>query len=304
MGKHRLFILAAAFLWGGTGVYFKELSARGAEPIQIVLMRTSIAMLGLGILLLCTNRISFRIHLKDLWCFIGTGMLSLLLFNWCFFRAVEEVGMAVAGVLLYTAPAIVTVLSALLFKEKLKLPGWGVLAVILLGCALVSGIVGSTSGTNITGILYGLGAGFGYALYSIFGRYSLIRGYSPQTITFYTFMFCTLGCIPVVAAATGPSPQLLASDPSVWMFALALGSLGCLFPYLLYTKGLSGVTGATASMTAAFEPVVAALFGVFLYSEILSLWQGAGMALVLGGIILLAKTNSTGVQEKKSTSND
>ena len=298
MGKHRIYILIAAFLWGGTGVYFKELSARGAEPIQIVLMRTSIAMLGLGIWLLFTDREMLRIKVKDLWCFVGTGLISLLLFNWCFFNAVDEVGIAVAGVLLYTSPAFVTILSAILFKEKLKLPYWGVLAVILLGCTLVAGMIGSTSDINISGILFGLGSGFGYALYSIFGRYALKKEYAPQTISFYTFTFCTLGCMPFVFTGAGPDIQTLAADPSIWLFALALGCLGCLFPYLLYTKGLSGVTGATASMTATLEPVVAALFGVILYNELLTLLQITGMILVLGGILLLSY-NSTGAAKNK-----
>jgi len=207
--------------------------------------------------------------------------------------AVNENGLAVAGVLLYTAPAFVTVLSALLFKEKLKLPGWGVLVIILLGCTLVSGITGGIGVINATGILYGLGSGFGYALYSIFSRYALLRGYSSQTISFYTFVFCALGCIPFVAVSSGPGLLVLASQPAVWLYAIAIGSLGCLFPYLLYTKGLSGVTGATASMTATLEPVVAALFGVFLYREVLVFWQIAGIILVLGGIILLAKLQTT-----------
>ena len=289
-----MFILVAAFLWGGTGVYFKELTARGAEPIQVVMMRASVAMLGLGIWLLCKNRKAFRIRKNDIWCFIGTGVLSLLFFNWCYFMAVREVGMAVASVLLYTAPAIVTVLSALLFKEKLKLAGWGILTMILLGCALVSGVVGATSGINTIGALYGLGSGLGYALYSIFSRYALKKGYSPQTISFYTFAFCSIGCMPFIAAATVSNVPVLASDPSVWVFALALGSFGCLFPYWLYTKGLAGVTGATASMTATLEPVVAVLFGIFIYSESLTTWQGAGIAMILGGIILLAKATPAG----------
>ena len=288
-GKYRLYILAAAFLWGGIGVYFKELSAKGAEPFQIVLIRTAIAALGLGIWILCTDRSKFRIKLKDIWCFIGTGMVSLLLFNWFFFMAIGEVGIAVAGVLLYTAPAFVTVLSAVLFNEKLKLPGWGILAVILLGCTLVAGVIGNISGVSIPGILFGLGSGLGYALYSIFGRYALLKDYSSQTISFYTFLFCALGCIPFAAAVSGSNLPVLAADPSVWMYAAALGILGCLFPYLLYTKGLSGVTGATASMTATLEPVVAALFGVILYKEMLTLWQVSGMVLVLGGIILLSR---------------
>jgi len=292
-GKHRIYILAAAFLWGGTGVYFKELSARGAEPMQAVFLRTSIAMLGLGVWFILANRKAFLIRLKDLWCFIGTGLLSLLFFNWCFFGAINETGMAVAGVLLYTAPAFVTILSALLFKEKLRLPGWVVLALILSGCALTSGIAGSASGVSTAGVLYGLGSGFGYALYSIFGRYALNRGYSPQTISFYTFAFCALGSLPFAVNSPEVSlPALMTSGPVVWALALALGILGCLLPYWLYTKGLSGVTGAAASMTATLEPVVAALFGVFLYREVLTFWQGAGMVLVLGGILLLAKVTS------------
>jgi len=83
------------------------------------------------------------------------------------------------------------------------------------------------------------------------------------------------------------------NDPAIWLYSLALGLLGCLFPYWLYTKGLSGLTGAAASMTATLEPIVAVLFGVILYKEALIIWQIAGIVLVLGGIVLLAKTNST-----------
>jgi len=291
--KYRLNILIAAFLWGVTGVYFKELSAIGTMPMQAVFLRTSIATLGLGLWLLVTNRKAFLIRFEDLWCFLGTGVLSLLFFNWCFFNAIIETGMAVAGVLLYTAPAFVTVLSALLFKEKLKLPGWVLLALIMTGCALTSGISGGVSGTSTAGILYGLGSGLGYALYSIFGRYALNLGYRPLTISFYTFAFCSIGSIPFVVSSPGVSlPSLMATGPIIWAYALALGILGCLLPYWFYTKGLSGVTGATASMTATFEPVVAALFGLVLYREALTFWQGAGMVIVLGGIILLAKITS------------
>ena len=291
IGRHRLYVLVAAFLWGCTGVYFKELSARGFEPIQIVLIRTSVAMLGLGLWLLFTNREAFRIKLKDLWCFLGTGVVSLLMFNWFFFLAIDEVGMAIAGVLLYAAPVFVTILSVILFKEKLKQSGWGILIIIVIGCALVSGITGRISRVNVSGILFGLGSGFGYALYSIFSRYALLRGYSPQTISFYTFLFCSLACLPF-ALNMGINPDIQLSDPAIWLYSLALGLLGCLFPYWLYTKGLSGLTGAAASMTATLEPIVAVLFGVILYSEVLGIWQIAGIVLVLGGIILLAKTNS------------
>jgi len=291
ISKHRIYVLTAAFLWGCIGVYFKELTALGFEPLQIVLIRSSIAMLGLGVWLLFTNKEAFRIKLNDLWCFLGTGVVSLLMFNWFIILAIEEVGMAITSVLLYTAPVFVTVLSLILFKEKLKHSGWVILAVIVIGCALVSGVIGRISEVNISGVLFGLGSGFGYALYSIFSRYALLRSYSPQTISFYTFLFCALACIPF-AISSGLNPAVRLNDPAVWVYSLVLGTLGCLFPYWLYTKGLAGLTGAEASMTATLEPIVAVLFGVLLYKEVLMIWQIAGIVLVLGGIVMLSKINS------------
>ena len=51
-------------------------------------------------------------------------------------------------------------------------------------------------------------------------------------------------------------------------------------------------------MTATLEPVVAVLFGVILYKEFLAIWQIAGIVIVLGGIMLLAKTGSAETTDK------
>jgi len=296
IGKYRFYVLAAAFLWGCVGIYFRELSDMGIDPLPLIFIRTSVATFGLSIWFILKDRNAFRIRLKDLWCFLGTGIISLLMHNIFYIRAIGEVGLAIAGVLLYTAPAFVTIISAILFKEKLKLFGWFILCFVILGCAFVSGVIGNKSGINVPGILFGLGAGFGYALYSIFGRYAFNKGYSAQTITFYTFAICTVGCI-TLAFSTGAEFSLPTHEPRFWLLSATLGTFGCLFPYWLYTKGLSGLTGASASITATFEPVVAVLFGMILYNEYLSVWQIAGIIFVLGGIIILAKINSPQKQE-------
>ena len=44
------------------------------------------------------------------------------------------------------------------------------------------------SGIGCRGVLLGLGSGFFYALYSIFGRYALAH-YPPLTVTVWTFLF-------------------------------------------------------------------------------------------------------------------
>ncbi len=127
-----------------------------------------------------------RVRLRDFWCFLGTGIGSIVFFNYCYFTAVRMMSLAAAAVLLYTAPAFVMLMSAVLFREKMT--GRRVLSVLLTfaGCAFVTGFAGS--GISASGILVGLGAGFGYALYTIFGHYAIERGYDSLTITFYTFL--------------------------------------------------------------------------------------------------------------------
>ena len=265
--------------------------------MQVVFLRTSTATVGLGLWLLLRNREALKIKPQDIWCFLGTGLFSLLFFNWCLYEAISRSGLAVSAVLLYTAPAFVAILSAWLFKEKLSLPRCVILAFVLLGCTLVSGITGVTN-VSIGGVLFGLGSGLGYALYSIFGRYALNREYKPQTIAFYTFSFCAVGSglLSLIFTDTADLSTPI-TNPSVWLLTLTLGTVGCLFPYLLYTKGLENVTGAQASMTATPEPVVAALLGILIYHETMSAWQITGAVLILGSILLLSLSTENSQQK-------
>ena len=294
--KSIFYILAAAVFWGCSGAFFKELSVYGFGTMQVVFIRTSVATVILGSWLLIKDREAFKVKWRDAWCFAGTGLFSLLLFNWCIYEAIELNGIAVSFVLLYTAPAFVAVLSALLFQEKLNLPRWCTLIIVLAGCALVSGIMGVTD-VSMIGVAFGLGSGFGYALYSIFGRYALNRNYRPQTIAFYTFTLCAAGSAALSLITTGNDFQFPALNTNILLYSLLLGSAGCVFPYVLYTKGLANVTGAQASMTATLEPVVATAIGVFIYNETLSIWQGLGATLIIGSILLLSQTSKNDVNK-------
>ena len=81
-------------------------------------------------------------------------------------------------------------MSVLFFREKLTGRKLLALALAFGGCVLVSGISGG--GLTLSGLLFGLGSGFGYGLYSILGTVAL-RRYSPYTVTTWTFLFAAVG---------------------------------------------------------------------------------------------------------------
>lgn len=279
-----IYVIVAAVLWGIIGIFSKALVAQGFAPTQIVFVRAFGAMVCLLAYLGLTNRRSFKIAPRDSFYFVGTGIISFVFFNWCYFNAIEKTSLSIAAILLYTAPTIVTFLSAILFKEQMTVAKWASLGLTFAGCLLVT-VFSSGEGlkTSGYGILLGLGSGLGYALYSIFGRYAL-KKYSVLTVTFYTFAFATLGLLPItnVQGMVG-----LLSHFESQLYSLGLCLFSTVAPFLLYTKGLSRLETSKASIIATLEPIVATVVGVLLFAEPITAVKMLGILLVLWAVKIL-----------------
>lgn len=282
--KSHICIIAAAALWGCIGIFLKLLTAAGLGTMQAVAVRVILAAVLYAAFLLITDRKAFRIRPRDIWMFVGTGICSLVFFNWCYFSCIKSIeggGLGIAAVLLYTAPIFVMIMSAIFFREKLTPVKLVALALTFAGCLLVTGVVGSRAAIPTKAILYGLGSGFGYALYSIFGKAATKR-YGSKTVTVWSFI---LGAVAVVPFLFGVEWSGLATAQGIFG-ALGISVLCCILPYLLYTEGLKSVEPGRASVMATVEPVVAAIVGIF-YGEMPTALRIAGMALVIGAIVLM-----------------
>ena len=272
-------------------VFIRTLQQAGFTSMQCVAIRAFFTALVLLLYVCAKDPRSLRIHLRDIPLFVGTGIFSILLFNYCYFEAIEVIGgAAVPALLMYTAPGFVLVLSALLFGERITRPKLIALAVIFCGLLLVTGVLGSSLSVPLPGILLGLGAGLGYALYSIFGKFVVGR-YAAVTITFYTFLFAAGVAVP----ASGVVPHALSAlSWSLLPAVLGLGLFCTVLPFLLYTLGLAGLEASRASLLATVEPVVAAVVGGLYFQEQFSFMELVGMLLVLGAIAALNLSDRTG----------
>lgn len=287
--KYIAAVIAAGTLWGFMGLFRRKLAEVGVDAGGIVLLRCGLSAVMLLTALLVRDRSAVRVKLRDLWCFLGTGLCSMLFFTYCYYQAMNEMSLSAAAILLYTAPMIVVLLSAVLFREALTKRKLTAMLLAFFGCCLVSGL-GSDTRLSAAGVLYGLGSGFGYALYSIFARFALERGYSSLTVTFYTCLFAALGA-GVLWGVKEPAALMLGSwDGLLWSLGIAFftGFLA----YLLYTFGLSGLETGKASVFANIEPVVATVVGMTVFQEPMTLPNLAGIVLVLGAVILLSRKDA------------
>ena len=275
-------VLASAALWGLIGLFNRTLMAAGLTPESIVLVRNLGGLILLGLVLGLWKRDVFRIRPAHLGYFFGTGIVSVLLFTWCYFSCQQECSLAVAAILLYTSPAFVVLLSALLWRDKLTGRKLLALALTFFGCVCVTGVYSGGMTITLRGFLLGLGAGFFYALYSIFGRYALAH-YQPYTVTFYTFAFAGVGSLIFLRR---PQMALLA-DGKLVLIALGLAVVCTVLPYLFYTAGLARMDSGKAAILASVEPVVAALVGIVVFHEPLSPATGLGVVSILAAVLLL-----------------
>ena len=281
-----LLVLLAACLWGCTGLFVDRISAANIHSMEIVVLRGIITTVVMLPLLLAIDPRMFRIRPKDLWCFIGSGVVSVLFFNYCYYSNIQETSPAVAVVMLYTAPVFVTLLSVPLFKEKLTWRKVSAVVFIVVGCALVSGIVGESAPLTRRGIVLGICSGFGYGLYSIFSRLALNRGYAPATITFYTFLFSALGGAfmvdfkHIVAASAAHGMEL-------WTPLVAYVLIGTVGAYLMYTAGLRHMDTSKAAVMQSVEPAAATVLQIL----VLGVWPNTltlvGVGLVTAAIAVL-----------------
>lgn len=281
-----LCVLAAAVLWGMMGLYVRQFTAAGLSAWDTMALRISCGLVLVGGYLLLFKRERLRIRFRDLWIFVGTGVCSLLFFSWCYFATINRTSLSVAGVLLYTAPVFVMLLSALLFRERITRQKVIALLLAVTGCAFVSGILTGQAKVDLPGLLLGLGSGFGYALYSIFSRFAIDRKYDFWTILFYTFLLCSICSLPfadwqtVVPALQGDSTLL------IWLGAMGLFT--AFLAYGLYTIGLERMESSRAAIVASLEPVVGTLVGILWFREVPGWDNVLGICLVLGAIAVLS----------------
>ena len=276
-------ILLAAALWGIIGLWNRRLLTGGLSPTGIVTVRNFGGMALLAALFAVKDRRVFAVKRQHLKYFFGTGIISVVLFTVCYFSCQKICSLAVASILLYTAPSFVVLLSALLWKEPFTRRKAAALVLTLVGCAMVCGLFSGGVSVTVSGILLGLGAGFFYALYSIFGRYAL-EHYDSMTVTVWTFLFAGPASLVLLRPA---DVAAMTSSPAMPLTALGLVVFSTVLPYIFYTAGLAKVESGKASIMASLEPVVAALTGAVVFGEPMTALTAAGILCVLGGVAIL-----------------
>ncbi len=281
-------ILIAATLWGLTGIFVRRLNALGLDNMQLLFFRSLITAATITLFLVFTGKEKLKINPRDWWYFFGTGILSFMLFGFCYFYTISHASMSVAAILLYTSPFFVMIMAAIFFKEKITAARVLALFMAAAGCLLICGTDHNIRLTPLT-VFTGISSGFCYALYSIFGRVAL-KKYDSGTVPAYTFIFATIGSLFVVDFPKIYS--VMTTNPDAIILTVIFAFISAVLPYVFYTNGLKYTDTGKAAIMATLEAVVASIAGVIAFGESFTISGIIGIVLVINAVAMLnRKTN-------------
>lgn len=297
--KGYLFVILGASFLGTIGILARLIYVHEPDPLTVVTFRALIAFLLLFLFAIFVNPDWLRIKKRDFLFFGIYGLLSVSLCFLLFFCALKYITVATATILLYTYPAFVVLLSRFFLGEEFTRAKILALLLTFCGCVLVIQVYDPAEfKLNLKGIIYGLGAGLGAGLYSIFGKKGVAR-YSSFTVVTYALGFGSF----FLLLMRGTRNLLSVNYPMVtwfWIFALALFST--LVGYSLYTRGLQYLEAGRAGIVATWEVVVASVLAFIIFGESLSAFQILGASLIFAGIVIIRIHPSKKIPEISSAS--
>ncbi len=252
-------------------------------PLEVAFWRAALAALPFAVhALVAHGRAGLRVAPAAIPGLVGFGLAGVSLFYGAYLLAVERGGAALASVLLYTAPAWVALLARAVFGERIGRRRLAAIALTLAGVALVAAGGGGVR-ADAGGIVWGLVAGWAYALYYLVGR-RLFARHAPATVFAWVLPIGALGLLPFVDFR--PKPAI------AWAAIAFVALVPTYAAYLLYAAGLRRVDPTRAATLATIEPVVAAAAAYVAFGEVLPPLGYLGAAIVLAGVVVAARADA------------
>ncbi|GAB2586341.1 EamA family transporter [Dyella jejuensis] len=239
---------------------FPQVGAQGATAYR----------LGLSALILLLWRRPWRRsgRKRDWRALWGYG-LSMGAMNLVFYLSLRTIPLGIAVALEFTGPLAL----ALLGSRRLLDFIW--IALVVAGLGLLLPLRGSVQSLDPAGVMYALAAGVGWVLYIVLGKQAG-ASHGADAVTLGT----SIGALLTIPFGIAHAGHALLS-PSLLPYALGVAVLSSALPYSLEMIALTRLPARTFSTLLSLEPAVAAVAGVLLLDEQLSLLQWLAIVAII-----------------------
>ena len=270
--------IIAMVVFGTIAIFVKNIDLSSGEK---ALYRAVLALIVIsGYLLVTGSKINIKEIKKELILLLISG--AAMGFNWIFlFESYNYTTIAVSTLCYYMAPIIVTVVCAIFFKEKLSKKEIICFSLATLGVVLVVGTIDlSGKGTDLTGILFGLGAAVLYATVILINKG--IKKVEGIHRTFFQFISAILVLLPYVLLTDGINISSL--NQKGWINLIILGVIHTGIAYCIYFSSMRNMKGQEVAVLSYIDPFIALIISVIV--DVTTVYQIIGAVMIIGFSII------------------
>ena len=282
-----LWVLASAAGFGAMAIFAKLAYAAGVGTPTLLAVRFSIAAVVLWGLL-AVRRQPARVSRRTLGGLLLMGGVGYVGQALAFFTALQTIPAATTGLLLYTYPAMVSLLAWLFLRQRMTRAGAVALALATLGCVLVLGGPSAAlgqGGLDSAGVAWALTAAVVYSLYIIAGT-PITAGAPP--LVGATYIISAAAVVFAGAGLLGGSLRFT-FGPDGWAITVAIALVCTVLPVAAFVAGLARLGPARASILSTVEPAVTIALAALALGERISVTQIVGGALILSAVLALQR---------------
>lgn len=281
--KGFLYGIVASSTFGLLPLFTLPVMGEGLTTFTILSYRMLFASILVAVLMLI-GRVSFATNLKELRWFAVLGFLyygsAALLF-----QAYGGMASGLATTLHFMYPVSVTVIMALVYKQRPSVVTICAIILSLVGVALLCLRESSTGVSSLLSVFLVLLSGVCYAVYLVLvSTVRRINQQNSQKLTFYILMFS--GAFFMLSTLQGGGLQIIPSA-SAGINLLLMATLPTLLSNLALVRSVKNIGSTLTSVLGAMEPLTAIIVGILVFDESLRGLMVVGIILILVSVSLI-----------------
>ncbi|GMA39466.1 EamA family transporter [Mobilicoccus caccae] len=252
-------------------------------PLVGVLGSVTLRLAIASAIMLAILRPKVRGHSRGDWCTVAAFGVALAAMNSAFYASLERLPIGIAVTVEFVGPLM---LAAVLSRRARDLIAVAIAAV---GILLISGI-GPTpvDRLDIVGVALALTAGAAWAAYILLSARTGARFPHLDGLAF-AMTIATVLVAPMGIATAGASML----EPEVLLRGAGIAVLSSVLPYSLELLALRHLRANVFGVLLSLEPAVAALAGLVVLGQVLSVIQMLGMAAVVAASASVTRREPT-----------
>lgn len=279
-------LLLTAIFWGGTFISGRML-ADSVPPFSAAFFRFLLATVCLYAIVTRRSGKFPRLAKRQLLPVAMLGLTGVFAYNVFFFNGLKLITAGRASIIIANNPIVISVLAALLFKERLTLTK--IVGILISVAGAVTAISGGDplsllAGGIGPGDLFIFGCVLSWSAYSLLGK-RVMRDLSPLTAVAHS---SAIGVLALLIPACMEGMPAAASTYSMadWTNLAYLGVFGTVLGFVWYYEGIREIGPSRASLFINFVPISAIGLAHLILQEPLMPSLLVGGLMVITGVTL------------------